>query len=730
MALLTLRQLERHLAGAADILRGPSGGRDALDTIAVLLLLKHCSDQADAGENTEGLRVPGPARWEQLRARIGNQDGNGMITAALRAVEAANPAAAGLAAHPGAALADALPAATLGRLAAHLDRCRLRRSDLEFPDLPGAAYERLLSELSVRGGTGAEYYTPPGVAALLATIAGPAAGARVYDPCCGSGGLLVAAAAHAPGISLYGQDVSQQAVTAARVNMILHGAGTADLRCGDVLAAPGHLDPDGGLQRFSAVIANPPFARGYRQADLAFPGRFAWGHAPETGRKADWMFAQHAAAVLEPVGRAVVIMPHGVLFRGGKEKAIRRRILEDGRVDAVIGLAPGLFHGTGIPACILVLNGGTPRTPGTVLFIDASREYEPGRAQNGLRPRHIGKIATAFADAADVPGFARTVPLAALKDSDWNLNIGLHVDSFQPPEPQDVRAHLHGGMPETEIRAHEAVFEACGINVRDLFGPPATGTGPGYLTFPDTWKQVPDQIAGLAAPQKDRLLKAAAEWCRAALRDTGLRDASPQDLPAARSRLLESFTAEPVLLSALDRLTLAGVLWSWWEDILPDLRVIAAAGHAELPRHWGGLLDDRRPGELPPLAAVALRALAPAQAARLENTPGTGRAGKAEARQTAQALKDAAVRAGPEQARAAMEEAFQHRLEYHLGAAFDSGTRTAAERYRIWTGKYAVSLREMQAACEQSRARFWSLMNLLYPPPGDETDRSRHRDGH
>ena len=178
----------------------------------------------------------------------------------------------------------------------------------------------------------------------------------------------------------------------------------------------------------------------------------------------------------------------------------------------MIGLAPNLFYGTGIPACVLVLRGTAPRPAerrGKVLFINADREFTAGRAQNYLDPQHVEKIVAAYRDYRDIPGFARVVDIAELADNDFNLNIRRYVDNTPPPEPQDVRAHLHGGVPKAEVAAHEAAFAAYGIDVLTLFD----RTRCGYYDFPaDGWQQAADQIPALAAPKEAELHEAFDDW--------------------------------------------------------------------------------------------------------------------------------------------------------------------------------------------------------------------------
>ena len=389
----------------------------------------------------------------------------------------------------------------LQQLIGHFDRYRLRNEDFEFPDLLGAAYEYLIGEFADSAGKkGGEFYTPRAVVRMMVRLVQPGVGMRIYDPCSGSGGMLIYSREYVEehggdirDLALYGQENNGGTWAISKMNMILHGIRNADIANEDTLSAPQHRDEYGELLRFHRVLTNPPFSQNYDRTGMTFPERFSFGLTPEIGKKADLMFAQHVLAVLEPGGLGATVMPHGVLFRGGKEKDIRTGIIEANRLEAVIGLASNLFYGTGIPACILVLGGSAPRPierRGKVLFINADREFTAGRAQNYLDPRHVEKIVSAFREYRDISGFARVVDIAELRDNDFNLNIRRYVDNTPPPEPQDVRAHLHGGVPKSEVAAYAGRFAAYGIDVRALFAEREET----YYDFPPQgWQQAVEQ---------------------------------------------------------------------------------------------------------------------------------------------------------------------------------------------------------------------------------------------
>jgi type I restriction enzyme M protein len=272
-------------------------------------------------------------------------------------------------------------------------------------------------------------------------------------------------------LRLYGQDNNGGVWSMCKMNMILHGIPDADVQNDDTLWNPLHLD-GGELMRFDRVITNPPFSQNYTRDGMKFPERFRYGFCPETGKKADLMFLQHMLSVLRTNGMMATVMPHGVLFRGSVEKEIRKGIIKDDVLEAVIGLPPNLFYGTGIPACILVCRakGSKPdERKDKVLFINADAEYHAGRAQNYLRPEHIEKIVSAFDAFDNLDGYASVVSRDDLKSNEWNLNIRRYADNAPPPEPHDVRAHLVGGVPKAEVEAKKDLLSAHGLRTETIF---------------------------------------------------------------------------------------------------------------------------------------------------------------------------------------------------------------------------------------------------------------------
>src|SRR5690606_27681502 len=323
----------------------------------------------------------------------------------------------------------------------------LRPSRVGKLDIIGGAYEYLISRFAASAGKKAgEFYTPAEVSTLMAKLVEPQEGDDICDPACGSGSLLmkcgreIAERTGSRKYALVGQEAIGSTWALARMNMFLHGEVNHQIEWGDTIRNPKLRTGEDQLRHFDVVVANPPFSLekwGFEQAEKDRFGRFRRGLPPRT--KGDYAFILHMIETMKPkTGRMAVVVPHGVLFRGSSEGAIRRKLIEENLLDAVIGLPEKLFFGTGIPAAILIFRKN--KVDRDVLFIDASREFKPGKNQNQLTREHLDKILRVYRAGESVPKYAHLATPEEIAGNDWNLNIPRYVDTFEEEEEIDLVA--------------------------------------------------------------------------------------------------------------------------------------------------------------------------------------------------------------------------------------------------------------------------------------------------
>ena len=315
------------------------------------------------------------------------------------------------------------------------DSLDLRPSMLDGSDVIGDAYEFLIANFASNAGKkGGEFYTPGEVSTLLAMLVGAKDGDRIYDPTCGSGSLLIKAAKEVgtQNFRLYGQERNGQTHALAKMNMFLHEIHDAVIEWGDTLRNPLHLEND-RLMKFDKIVSNPPFSLdkwGAEELKDDVYGRFEMGLPPKS--RGDYAFIQHILVSLNENGTAGIILPHGVLFRAASEGKIRKQIIENNWLDAVIGLPENLFFGTGIPACILIFKKN--KVDNNVVFIDASKHYEKSKNQNVLRNDDIEKILEAYRNRKEVEKYCHIASFDEIKENDFNLNISRYIDTFEEEE--------------------------------------------------------------------------------------------------------------------------------------------------------------------------------------------------------------------------------------------------------------------------------------------------------
>ena len=356
----------------------------------------------------------------------------------------------------------------LSKLVAIFDSLDFRANLAEGDDLLGDAYEYLMFHFATESGKSkGQFYTPAEVSRIMARVVGIGADTSqdqtIYDPACGSGSLLLKAVDQAPrGITIYGQEKDVATWALARMNLILHGHPTAELWRANTLAAPYFKNQDGGLKTFDFAVANPPFSdkawsSGFDPTNDEYR-RFEYGIPPV--KNGDYAFLLHLIASIKSKGKGAIILPRGVLFRGNKEAAIRRNLVGRGFIKGIIGLPANLFFGTGIPACIVIIDKENASSRKGIFMIDASKAFVKDGSKNRLREQDIHKIVDVFKRQTDLPHYARMVPVTEIANStnDYNLNISRYIDSSESEDLHDLDAHLNGGIPNCDIDAFHAYW--------------------------------------------------------------------------------------------------------------------------------------------------------------------------------------------------------------------------------------------------------------------------------
>jgi type I restriction enzyme M protein len=595
---------------SCDELRGGMDASQYKDYILTLLFVKYVSDKAKSDPNSL-IEVPTGGSFDDLVAFKGDKEIGDKINKAIGKLAEANDLQKVI------DLADFNDEEKLGKgkemqdrltnLVAIFQDLDFRGSRAEGDDLLGDAYEYLMRHFATESGKSkGQFYTPAEVSRVMAKLIGITPdtpySATVYDPTCGSGSLLLKVADEAPhGLTIYGQEKDNATWALAKMNMILHGNEIADIRKGDTITSPQFLKND-RLETFDFLVANPPFStKSWSNGLEQDYGRFEFGMPP--AKNGDYAFLLHMLKSLKSTGRGAVILPHGVLFRGNAEAHIRKEIVRRGYIKGVIGLPANLFYGTGIPACILVLDKQDAQDRTSLFMLDASKGFMKDGAKNRLRSRDMHRIVDVFTRQLEVPGYSRAVPLAEIASptNDYNLNISRYIDSSEPEDIQDLAAHVRGGIPNRDVDSLEDYWAAFPRLRRELFRPLREGYSELVPEPADVRRVV------LASEEfvsfRDADAKLVEEWWGSHQHElASIHPATqPSELIESLSEsLLKAFRDRPML----DHYAVYEQLMSYWHQTMhDDVALIMSEGWDGAAKPRKAIEDkDRKISETPDLA--------------------------------------------------------------------------------------------------------------------------------
>lgn len=481
-------ELYSSLWRSCDELRGGMDASQYKDYVLVLLFVKYVSDKW-AGQQDALLDVPKGGSFADMVVLKGDKEIGDKMNKIIAKLAEKNELKGVI------DVADWNDADKLGKGKEMVDRLSnlvsifdtpaldFRSNRAEGDDLLGDAYEYLMRHFATESGKSkGQFYTPAEVSRIMARVIGIGDATRssqtIYDPTCGSGSLLLKAwdeaRAHARReLACYGQEMDNATWALARMNMLLHDCTTAEIWKDNTLAAPHFKDAKGALKTFDFVVANPPFSNkawmtGLHPEEDEF-NRFAHGIPPK--KNGDFAFLLHVLTSLKSTGKGAIILPHGVLFRGGAEANIRREVVKRGYIKGIIGLPANLFYGTGIPACIVVLDKENAQARKGIFLVDASRGFIKDGNKNRLRAQDIHRIVDTFNRQLEMPRYSRMVSLTEIADpaNNYNLNLPRYIDSSEPEDIQDIDGHLRGGIPDRDLDAFGMYWEVFPSLRRHLF---------------------------------------------------------------------------------------------------------------------------------------------------------------------------------------------------------------------------------------------------------------------
>ena len=573
---------------SCDELRGGMDASQYKDYVLTLLFVKYVSDKYADKDDYSLIEIPEGSRFADLVALKGDKEIGDKINKAIGKLAEANELKGVI------NIADFNDEDKLGkgkemqdrlsRLVSIFNDLDFRSNRAEGDDLLGDAYEYLMRHFATESGKSkGQFYTPAEVSRIIAKVISVGKKTRqnqtVYDPTCGSGSLLLKAADEAPrGMSIYGQEKDVATTALAKMNMFLHDNPTADIAAGDTISNPAFAPSASELKTFDFVVANPPFSTKSWQNGFAkderkktitdLYGRFDYGVPPS--KNGDYAFLLHIIRSLKSTGKGAVILPHGVLFRGNAEAAIRKEVVKRGYIKGIIGLPANLFYGTGIPACIIVLDKEHATSRKGIFMINASKGFIKDGNKNRLRSQDIHKIVDVFNKRLEIEGFSRLVPVFEISDpkNDYNLNLPRYIDSDDKEDIHDLTAHLKGGIPKRDVDELQGYWDVFTATRKALF---KRNGSPDYLIARVPSDQVKATILDSAEYQsyarkaedalagwKDKYepyLKSLKQGCR------------PKDVIREISEdLLETFSAIPLI----NKYDVYQHLMNYWSEVMQD----------------------------------------------------------------------------------------------------------------------------------------------------------------
>jgi type I restriction enzyme M protein len=569
-------ELYSSLWASCDELRGGMDASQYKDYVLTFLFMKYVSDRYK-GDPYGMIVIPQGASFDDMKALKGDKEIGDKMNKIISALAEENDLKGVI------DVADFNDEDKLGKGKEMIDRLSkligifegldLSANRADGDDLLGDAYEYLMRHFATESGKSkGQFYTPSEVSRILSKVIGIDAStpqdATVYDPTCGSGSLLLKASDEAErGLSIYGQEMDNATSALARMNMILHNNATAKIWKGNTLVDPQWKEANGQLKTFDFAVANPPFSNknwtsGLNPNEDPFD-RFTWGIPPE--KNGDYTFLLHIIKSLKSTGKGAVILPHGVLFRGNAEARIRENLLKQGYIKGIIGLPANLFYGTGIPACIIVIDKAQAHSRKGIFMLDASKGFIKDGNKNRLRAQDIHKVVDVFTKQLEQPRYSRMVPLSEIAANDYNLNIPRYIDASEPEDLHDLTAHLQGGIPDRDINALAPYWQVFPSMRNALFAPVRAGYSKAQIEagkIKTTLLEYPEFKAFA-----QRVMTLLMQWQQQmALQELSVGD-NPKALIDEISEALLVQYADTALLNNYD---VYQILMDYWNDTMQD----------------------------------------------------------------------------------------------------------------------------------------------------------------